>query len=81
MGEGRFALAWQLAIEHEQAQRLAEALAPETGEHATLRAEGDTLILEGEGSTGVSLHTLDDLLACLTGAVDVLDETDDERTT
>jgi len=81
VAERLFALDWSLEIEHEHAEQLAEALAPETDDHARLRAEGDRLVLEGEGSAGESLHTLDDALACLTGAVEVLDETEDETGT
>lgn len=79
MAEPRFELAWELQLDHEEAEALAEALAPETDDHARLRTEGDRLVVEGEGTSGESLHTLDDVLACLTGAVDALDAAGDER--
>lgn len=77
MAERRFRLAWEFKLEHEDAGKLAEALEPETRGHASLSVEEGELRLAGEGSAGESLHTLDDALACLTGAVEVLDETDE----
>lgn len=74
--EVRFDLTWRLEVDHEQAEALAEALAPETGEHAKLGLEADRLAIEGEGTSGESLHALDDVLACLTGAVEALDAAD-----
>lgn len=79
MAEPRFELAWELRLDHGDAEALAEALAPETDDHARLRTEGDRLVVEGEGASGESLHTLDDVLACLTGAVDALDATDSDE--
>lgn len=77
MAERRFDLAWQLAVDHDQADALAEALAPETDQHAHIETEADRLLVEGEGTSGESLHTLDDVLACLTGAVEALEAADD----
>lgn len=73
MAETRFSADWRLEVTHERASELAEALAPETGDHASLSVEEDRLVLEGAGSPGESLHTLDDALACLTGALAVDD--------
>lgn len=77
--EVRFALDWTLEVEHAQARALSQALAPETDEHARLESGEDALSVEGEGSAGESLHTLDDVLACLTGAVEALDAAGDEE--
>lgn len=77
MAEPRFALTWRLEVDHDRAEALAEALAPDTDEHARLDADSDRLTVEGEGSSGESLHTLDDVLACLTGAVEALEATED----
>lgn len=69
-----FQLDWRLTVEDARADTLAEAVAPETDpEHATLTVEAGTLEATGHGPAGACLHTLDDLLACLTGAVEALD--------
>lgn len=71
---GRFELTWTLTVEDDEADVLAQALEPETpAEHAELTVEPDRLTATGQGSAGTCLHTLDDLLACLTGAVEALD--------
>ncbi len=72
--ERGFDLAWRLTVEAPHADTLAEALAPETeDEHAHLETTGDRLVVTGEGDAGACLHTLDDVLACLTAAVDALE--------
>lgn len=69
----RFEVQWRLTVEDE-AGTLEAALAPETtGEHARLTREGDTLVVAGEGGTGSCLHAMDDVLACLTGALKALE--------
>lgn len=73
-----FELDWHLTVDHEAAQMLAEALAPETGEFATMQASERALELQGSGSAGQSLHTLDDILACLTGAIDAWEAGEEE---
>lgn len=78
MAEPRFELAWRLELEHAEAEQLGRALAPETDEHASLDVQPERLAVDGEGSAGESLHTLDDVLSCLTGALDVLEGTGDE---
>lgn len=77
-GAARFELDWHLEVDHEAAGTLAEALAPETGEFATMQASERALELEGSGSAGQSLHTLDDILACLTGAIDAWEAGEEE---
>ena len=73
----RFEVAWRLVVDHGDADDLAAALAPETDDHARLSAEDDELLVAGEGSTGESLHTLDDVLACLTAAVGAMETSED----
>lgn len=52
-----------------EAQRMADALAPENGSYLTTRVEGRTLVLEADADAPLSLlHTLDDALACLSAA-------------
>lgn len=65
----RFSVAWTLRVEDTDGGVLAQALEPEMGGHATLETEEGALVVRGKGSAGESLHTLDDVLACLTGAV------------
>lgn len=70
----RFETRWRLVIQHPEATSLAEALEPETGDYAELRVEAsDRLIVQGHGDPGEALHTLDDLLACLTAADQALE--------
>lgn len=70
----RFELSWRLTVTSDQAQTLSEALAPETeGTYAELTLDPETLTATGSGDAGRCLHTLDDLLACLTGAVEALE--------
>lgn len=53
----------------DEAQRMADALAPENGLHLRTRIEGSVLVAEAEADAPLSLlHTLDDALACLTAA-------------
>lgn len=73
MAKPRFELSWRLEVTGEDGDRLAAALEPETDDHADLISSEEALLATGEGSAGESLHTLDDLLACLTAAL----ETDD----
>lgn len=72
-GRVGFDLRWRLVVDHEAPERLEQALGPETDEHAVLSTEEESLTVEGEGTAGQSLHTLDDVLACLTGALSVED--------
>lgn len=69
----RFEVAWRLEVQHPEPATLAAALAPESEGHHDLVAEEDQLVAKGQGRVGQSLHTLDDLLACLTAAVDTLE--------
>lgn len=69
----RFRWTWELAVEHEDAAALAAALTPESEEHHELTVEKGRFVARGRGSTGESLHTVDDLLACLTAAVESLE--------
>lgn len=74
-----FHVTWQLTLDHEHADTLKHALEPETDpEHAQLATDNDRLIAEGDGTVGTCLHTLDDVLACLTGAVNALDVTTED---
>lgn len=53
----------------EEAQRLADALAPENDGFLETRVEGDTLVAEASADAPLSLlRTLDDALACLAAA-------------
>lgn len=66
-------VAWTLTVQTPHAATLQQALAPETDtEHATLTLDEDRLIVEGHGDPGACQHALDDILACLTGAMDTL---------
>ncbi len=65
---------WRLTIDTPHADTLQQALAPETDtEHATLSTKPDCLIIEGHGNAGQCQHALDDILACLTGTLAMLD--------
>ncbi len=65
----RFTTEWRLVIQHPEATSLADALEPETGDYAELSVEAsDRLVMQGQGDPGQALHTLDDLLACVTAA-------------
>lgn len=68
-------LSWELTVDVEpgQAETLARSLRPETDDHATLEVEDGRLRASGAGDPGTCLHTLDDILACLTGALDALE--------
>lgn len=78
MADG-FEVEWRLAVE-DDAGTLEAALAPETtGEHARLSTEDETLVVEGQGDPGACLHAMDDVLACLTGALEALDADPDDR--
>ncbi|MFA5861658.1 MAG: hypothetical protein WDA16_08180, partial [Candidatus Thermoplasmatota archaeon] len=49
-----------------EAQRLADALAPENAHYLLARVEGSVLVLDASAEAPMSLlHTLDDALACL----------------
>lgn len=68
------AIRWRLTIDSPRAEVLAEALAPETDpEHAQLDVQDGRLVATGAGDVGAALHALDDVLACLTGAVEALE--------
>jgi hypothetical protein len=73
----RFELSWRIEVDGDDAEDLAEALAPETGEHCELASQPGHLAVDGEGSAGESLHAIDDVLACLTGAIEALEATDE----
>lgn len=68
-----FNVTWRLTIKTSNAATLEQALLPETDpEHATMKVEEDRLIVEGQGAPGACQHALDDILACLTGAMAAL---------
>ena len=53
----------------EEAQRMADALAPENGAYLSVRVEGSALVAEAAADAPLKLlHTLDDALACLAAA-------------
>lgn len=68
----RFEVAWRLEVDHDAPATLEAALAPESEGHHELAVEEDRLVATGQGGTGDSLHTLDDLLACLTAGLESL---------
>ncbi|MDX1611733.1 MAG: hypothetical protein R3185_05140 [Candidatus Thermoplasmatota archaeon] len=69
----RLRITWRLEVETDHIEALERALAPEAHGHHTLAREDGRLLAEGEGGVGESLHTLDDLLACLTAGVEGLE--------
>ena len=60
----------RLRFESEDAARwMAASIGPENGRHVRARVEGHVLVLEAEAAAPLSLlHTLDDVLACLSAA-------------
>lgn len=68
----RFEVSWRLEVDHDDPATLEAALAPEAEGHHDLAVEEERLIATGQGGTGESLHTLDDLLACLTAGLESL---------
>ncbi len=76
---GRFQVTWQLTVEHEDPATLVAALAPESQGHHDLDVDDGRLLAEGRGRVGESLHSLDDLLACLTAALDSLEIAEKRR--
>ncbi len=72
----RFKVDWQLTLQTPHADTLASALQPETtGEHATLSLDEARLTVQGSGDPGACQHAMDDVLACLTGAIEALHST------
>jgi hypothetical protein len=77
LGADGFDVDWRLAVDDERADELAKALTPDTDEHADIQTDGQRLTVEGQGPAGESLHTLDDVLACLSAAEQAREAADD----
>lgn len=70
---GRFEVTWRLEVDRDDPATLVAALAPESQGHHDLSAEQERLVATGASEVGQSLHTLDDLLACLTAGLESLE--------
>lgn len=65
----RFHVRWTLRVDTDEPAVLRDAVAPEADGYHTLDVDEERLVATGAGGPGEALHTLDDLLACLTAAI------------